>query len=108
MVPPIWVPPTRRINGSRNDLVNWLTTAANAVPITMPTARSTTFPRRMKSLKPRSMSLSLHYGPPEQGLGRRPRHADARAGRPGIHRTRAHPGGGSIYPERWTHGYGPI
>ena len=48
-------PPTRWMIGLINELVNPVTTAVNAAPITMPTARSMTLPRMMKSLKPLSI-----------------------------------------------------
>src|SRR3954466_14646714 len=55
-VPPLTPPPpTSLIKGSRNDLGNWVTSPVNAAPMTMPTARSTTLPRMMKSLKPLSI-----------------------------------------------------
>src|SRR3712207_8265032 len=45
-------PPTSPISGSRNDVVNEVTTAVKAAPMTTATASSTTFPRSRKSLKP--------------------------------------------------------
>src|SRR5690349_4332046 len=47
------------INGLMMLLVNAVTIVAKAAPMTTATARSTTFPRRMKSLKPLSMVVSL-------------------------------------------------
>src|SRR6266498_1977313 len=55
-VPPACLPPpTTFTSGSMNDLPNWATTAVNAVPIATATARSTTLPRKRKSLRPLSM-----------------------------------------------------
>jgi hypothetical protein len=45
------------ISGSMMLFVNDVTMAVNAAPTTTATARSTTFPRRMKSLKPLSTRL---------------------------------------------------
>jgi hypothetical protein len=45
--------------GLRNAPVNAVMTAVNAAPMTIPTARSTTLPRMMKSLKPLSMSTPV-------------------------------------------------
>src|SRR5215211_2995240 len=44
------------MRGSMNDTTNWLTRLANAAPMTMPTARSTTLPRMTNSRKPFSIS----------------------------------------------------
>src|SRR5829696_546353 len=60
ILPPMLVPPIILISGVRKDSVNWLTTPVKAAPITIPTARSTTLPREIKSLKPLS-TIELLY-----------------------------------------------
>src|SRR3954469_15425466 len=45
-------PPINWMSGLMKPLVNAVTTVVKEAPITMPTARSTTLPRMMKSLKP--------------------------------------------------------
>jgi len=51
-----------------NDSVNWPTRVVKAAPITMPTARSTTFPRRMNFLNsPKNFVMAC-----TRGSGRRP------------------------------------
>src|SRR5512138_1566085 len=51
-------------------LVKAVTTAVNAAPITMPTARSTTLPRMMKSLKPWKNLFTSTLQHAEGGFGR--------------------------------------
>ncbi len=51
------------IRGVRRSLVRAVTTDPNAAPITTPTARSTTLPRKINCLKPDSMTI-----PPLAGM----------------------------------------
>src|SRR5271157_2861235 len=49
------------ITGVSRSFTKALTTAPNAAPITTPTARSTTLPRRTNSRNPLNMSASLRF-----------------------------------------------
>src|SRR6266404_9073360 len=75
--------PTRAaIRGVSRSLVNAVTTDPKAAPMTTPTARSTTLPRRMNCLKPLSMEPPKREG---ANLGRSRRLGQAepcRSGRP--------------------------
>src|SRR5438309_3884888 len=53
-------PPARAISGVTRFFTTEFTTAPKATPITTATARSSTFPRRMKSVKPLSIGQTLH------------------------------------------------
>jgi hypothetical protein len=75
-VPPLTPPPARSpISGWRNDVVNAVTSAVKAVPMTTATARSTMLPRSRKSLKPFIIGPSIHAGgllvtcPPPRAAG---------------------------------------
>src|SRR3954451_9571200 len=58
-LPPVTPPPPPSpISGWRNEVVNAVTRAVNAAPITTATASSTTFPRSRKSLNPLTTPLS--------------------------------------------------
>ena len=70
-------------------MVSWVTTPVNAAPMTMPTARSTTLPRMMKSLKPLSIRTPEVSGfpsgttyAPEAGSRKAPASIAARPGSP--------------------------
>src|SRR6266511_3070083 len=70
-------PLIRLMIGLTNAPVNAVTTAVKATPITIPTARSITLPRMMKSLKP------LSIDPPRRAATLRPR-PPARIPRPAV------------------------
>src|SRR5690606_10415074 len=74
-------PPVRSPNGGiRTSLTSEFTTEVNAAPTTMPTARSTTFPRAMKLRN----SAHIHASSGDRGEQHAQRHAHGAAAREWI------------------------